>query len=172
LKARALPKASAEQIGEESDSDIPLTKKLVQKKESIEKAAAKEARAIRTKEKAAPKRRAKAESDSDDVPLAKKKAPAKKANGVKRKSRTPMLHLRKGQQQRRLKPSRRQPQRRRARPRSRAKKKSNKTATLIRRMKNTAGGRTQLKEMELRSGIPWSTTVSSSRLSTSPCRRT
>jgi DNA topoisomerase-1 len=84
LKARALPKASAEQIGEESDSDIPLTKKLVQKKESIEKAAAKEARAIRTKEKAAPKRRAKAESDSDDVPLAKKKAPAKKANGVKK----------------------------------------------------------------------------------------
>lgn len=84
LKARALPKASAEQIGEESDSDIPLTKKLVQKKESIEKAAAKEAKAIRTKEKAAPKRRAKAESDSDDVPLAKKKAPAKKANGVKK----------------------------------------------------------------------------------------
>lgn len=84
MKARALPKASAEQIGEESDSDIPLTKKLVQKKESIEKAAAKEARAIRTKEKAAPKRRAKAESDSDDVPLAKKKAPAKKANGVKK----------------------------------------------------------------------------------------
>ena len=61
-----------------------MTKKLVQKKESIEKAAAKEARAIRTKEKAAPKRRAKAESDSDDVPLAKKKAPAKKANGVKK----------------------------------------------------------------------------------------
>jgi DNA topoisomerase-1 len=61
-----------------------LTKKLVQKKESIEKAAAKEAKAIRTKEKAAPKRRAKAESDSDDVPLAKKKAPAKKANGVKK----------------------------------------------------------------------------------------
>ncbi|KAG9204183.1 DNA topoisomerase 1 [Epicoccum nigrum] len=84
LKARALPKASAEQIGEDSDSDIPLTKKLVQKKESIEKAAAKEAKAIRTKEKAAPKRRAKAESDSDDVPLAKKKAPAKKANGVKK----------------------------------------------------------------------------------------
>lgn len=84
MKARALPKASAEQIGEESDSDIPLTKKLVQKKESIEKAAAKEARAIRTKEKAAPKCRAKAESDSDDVPLAKKRAPAKKANGVKK----------------------------------------------------------------------------------------
>ncbi|KAF3001978.1 DNA topoisomerase 1 [Curvularia kusanoi] len=84
LKARALPKASADQIGEDSDSDVPLTKKLVQKKESIEKAAAKEAKAIRTKEKAAPKRKVKAESDSDDVPLAKKKAPAKKANGVKK----------------------------------------------------------------------------------------
>ncbi|KAF2626909.1 DNA topoisomerase 1 [Macroventuria anomochaeta] len=85
LKARALPKASAEQIGEDSDSDVPLTTKLVKKKESIEKAAAKEAKAIRTKEKAAPKRKPKVESESDDdIPLAKKKAPAKKANGVKK----------------------------------------------------------------------------------------
>ncbi|CAO2657047.1 Nn.00g058500.m01.CDS01 [Neocucurbitaria sp. VM-36] len=85
LKARALPKASAEQIGESSDSDIPLNTKLVKKKESIEKAAAKEAKAIRTKEKAAPKRKPKVESDSDDdVPLAKKKIPAKKTNGVKK----------------------------------------------------------------------------------------
>jgi DNA topoisomerase-1 len=52
LKARTLPKASAEQIGEDSDSDIPLTTKLVKKKEAIEKAAAKEAKAIRTKENA------------------------------------------------------------------------------------------------------------------------
>jgi DNA topoisomerase-1 len=59
LKARTLPKASAEQIGEDSDSDIPLTTKLVKKKEAIEKAAAKEAKAIRTKEKAAPKRKPK-----------------------------------------------------------------------------------------------------------------
>ncbi|KAL1657243.1 DNA topoisomerase 1 [Didymella pomorum] len=85
LKARTLPKASADQIGEESDSDIPLTTKLVKKKEAIEKAAAKEAKAIRTKEKAAPKRKPKVESESDDdVPLAKKRAPAKKANGVKK----------------------------------------------------------------------------------------
>ncbi|KAF1360465.1 hypothetical protein EJ07DRAFT_154914 [Lizonia empirigonia] len=84
LKARVLPKAAAEQIGEESDSDVPLTTKLVKKKESIEKAAAKEAKAIRAKEKAAPKRKPKAESESDDdIPLAKK-APAKKANGVKK----------------------------------------------------------------------------------------
>ncbi|KAF3046480.1 DNA topoisomerase 1 [Didymella heteroderae] len=85
LKARTLPKASAEQIGEDSDSDVPLTTKLVKKKEAIEKAAAKEAKAIRSKEKAAPKRKPKVESESDDdVPLAKKKAPAKKANGVKK----------------------------------------------------------------------------------------
>ncbi|KAF1912517.1 eukaryotic DNA topoisomerase I [Ampelomyces quisqualis] len=90
LKARNLPKASAEQIGASSDSDVPLNTKLVKKKEDIEKAAAKEAKAIRSKEKAAPKRKAKVESDSDDdVPLAKKKVPAKKApvkkaNGVKK----------------------------------------------------------------------------------------
>jgi len=86
LKARNLPKASAEQIGESSDSDTPLNAKLVQKKEQIEKAAAKEAKDIRSKEKAAPKCKSKVASDSDDdVPLAKKKAPVKKANGVKKK---------------------------------------------------------------------------------------
>lgn len=85
LKARVLPKASAEQIGESADSDVPLAKKLTKKKESIEKAAEKEAKAMRGKEKAAPKRKQKVESDSDDdVPLSKKKAPAKKANGVKK----------------------------------------------------------------------------------------
>jgi DNA topoisomerase-1 len=85
LKARNLPKASAEQIGESTDSDTPLNTKLVKKKEAIEEAAAKEAKAIRSKEKAAPKRKTKVESDSDDdIPLAKKKAPAKKANGVKK----------------------------------------------------------------------------------------
>ncbi|EUC32378.1 hypothetical protein COCCADRAFT_98911 [Bipolaris zeicola 26-R-13] len=85
LKARVLPKASAEQIGESADSDVPLATKLTKKKESIEKAAAKEAKAMRNKEKAPPKRKQKAESDSeDDVPLAKKKAPAKKTNGVKK----------------------------------------------------------------------------------------
>ncbi|KAI4677706.1 uncharacterized protein J4E84_009025 [Alternaria hordeiaustralica] len=85
LKARVLPKASAEQIGESADSDVPLATKLTKKKESIEKAAAKEAKAMRSKEKAAPKRKQKVESDSDDdIPLAKKKAPAKKTNGVKK----------------------------------------------------------------------------------------
>ncbi|KAJ4372471.1 DNA topoisomerase 1 [Neocucurbitaria cava] len=85
LRARALPKATAEQIGESSDSDVPLNTKLVKKKESIEKAAAKEAKAMRTKEKTAVKRKPKVESESDDdVPLAKKKIPAKKTNGVKK----------------------------------------------------------------------------------------
>jgi DNA topoisomerase-1 len=86
LKARNLPKASAEQIGQSSDSDTPLNAKLVKKKEDIEKAAAKEAKVIRSKEKAAPKRKPKEESESDDdVPLAKKKAPAKKAPAKKLK---------------------------------------------------------------------------------------
>ena len=85
LKARVPPKATAAQIGESADSDVPLATKLTKKKESIEKAAAKEAKAIRNKETAPPKRKQKVESDSDeDVPLAKKKAPAKKSNGVKK----------------------------------------------------------------------------------------
>ncbi|KAF2132506.1 hypothetical protein P153DRAFT_354015 [Dothidotthia symphoricarpi CBS 119687] len=85
LKARTLPKASAEQIGQSSDSDTPLTTKLLRKKESIEKAADKEAKAIRGKEKATAKRKSKIASDSDDdIPLAKKKAPVKKGKQVKK----------------------------------------------------------------------------------------
>lgn len=86
LIARKPPKASPAQIGESSDSDTPLNTKLVQKKEKIEQAASKEAKAIRNKEKAAPKRKVKEESDSDDVPIVKKKKlPAKRAsNGVKK----------------------------------------------------------------------------------------
>lgn len=63
-----------------------MNAKLVKEKASIEKAAEKEAKNIRNKEKAAAKRKPKAESESeDDVPLAKKKKPAKKAaNGVKK----------------------------------------------------------------------------------------
>ena len=87
---RKPPKATAAQIGDSSDSDVPLTTKLVKQKKKIEKAAEKAAQAIRKEEKtsAANKRRSKVpeiESD-DDVPLAKKrKQPAKKAtNGVKK----------------------------------------------------------------------------------------
>ncbi|KAJ4288166.1 DNA topoisomerase 1 [Kalmusia sp. IMI 367209] len=85
LVARKPPKATAAQIGESSDSDTPLTEKLVKQKEKIEKAATKEAKAIRSKAKAAPTRKPKEESDSDDEPIAKKKQPAKRAsNGVKK----------------------------------------------------------------------------------------
>lgn len=88
LRVRKPPKANAAQIGESSDSDTPLNTKLVKEKEAIEKAATKEAKNIRNKEKsAAPKRKPKEDSESDDdVPLAKKKKqPAKKTvNGVKK----------------------------------------------------------------------------------------
>ncbi|KAF2797895.1 DNA topoisomerase 1 [Melanomma pulvis-pyrius CBS 109.77] len=87
LRARKPPKATAAQIGEDSDSDIPLTTKLVKEKEAIEKAATKEAKNIKNKEKAsASKRKPKVESESDDdIPLAKKKKqPVQKTNGVKK----------------------------------------------------------------------------------------
>ncbi|KAK7191677.1 hypothetical protein DPSP01_008096 [Paraphaeosphaeria sporulosa] len=88
LVARKPPKATATQIGESSDSDTPLNEKLVKQKEKIEQAAAKEAKAIRNKEKAAPKRKPKEESDSDDEPIIKKKKqPAKRvSNAVKDES--------------------------------------------------------------------------------------
>ncbi|CAI6281410.1 unnamed protein product [Periconia digitata] len=83
---RKPPKATAAQIGESSESDTPLTEKLIKDKAKIEKAAVKEAKTLRGKEKAAPKRKAKADSDSDDdVPLMKKKpAPKRASNGVKK----------------------------------------------------------------------------------------
>ncbi|OCK87585.1 topoisomerase I [Cenococcum geophilum 1.58] len=86
--AKKPPKATAAQIGESSDSDTPLGAKLAKEKAQIEKAAEKEAKAIRKEEKKAAgnKRRSKVASESDDdVPLAKKRpaASAKKTNGVK-----------------------------------------------------------------------------------------
>ncbi|KAK3310159.1 uncharacterized protein B0T15DRAFT_481622 [Chaetomium strumarium] len=78
---------------ESSDDDQPLGTKIAQRKADIEKAAAKEAKALRAdakaKAKAAPKRDVKEESD--DEPLAKPKkrqsngvSSAKKVNGVKK----------------------------------------------------------------------------------------
>ncbi|KAF2874964.1 DNA topoisomerase 1 [Massariosphaeria phaeospora] len=88
LRVRKPPKATAAQIGESSDSDTPLNAKLVKQKEIIEKAAEKEAKSIRNKEKTAAKRKPKviSESEDDDVPLARKrKQPAKRAsNGVQK----------------------------------------------------------------------------------------
>lgn len=76
------PQASAAQIGEESDDDVPLEKKLTKEKKGIEKAGEKEAKALRRGDA---KRKVKAESeDSDDAPLKKKPAAKGKANGVKK----------------------------------------------------------------------------------------
>ncbi|KAF4624539.1 hypothetical protein G7Y89_g13631 [Cudoniella acicularis] len=82
------PKATAADIGESSDDDIPLTHKLAEKKVAIEKKAEKEAKAIRAKENKAKKVAKKEDSDDEDVkPKTKRKsngvAPSKKSNGVK-----------------------------------------------------------------------------------------
>ncbi|KIV92192.1 hypothetical protein PV10_06650 [Exophiala mesophila] len=93
------PRASYAQIGESSDSDVPLQKKLVKEKQGIEKAAEKEAKQIRRDEKKdtvkpskkpapAPKKIKKSESSDDDVPLAKKAANAS-AKKAKAGSSTP-----------------------------------------------------------------------------------
>ncbi|KAK5172297.1 DNA topoisomerase 1 [Saxophila tyrrhenica] len=76
-----LPRASAAQIGEESDDDMPLNKKLQKEKAVIEKRAEKEAKAMRTEDKTADakKKAVKKESDDeDDKPLVKKRKPAVK----------------------------------------------------------------------------------------------
>lgn len=76
------PKASAAQIGDDSDSDMPLNQKLQKEKAKIEAKAEKQAKTLRAKDKKA----AEQDDDSDDVPLKKqrKAAPKKKANGVKK----------------------------------------------------------------------------------------
>jgi DNA topoisomerase-1 len=58
LRERKPPKATAEQIGVESDSDTPLNTKLVKEKEAIQKAATKEANNIKKKNAAAATRTA------------------------------------------------------------------------------------------------------------------
>jgi len=45
------PRLSAHQIGEDSDSDVPLGQKLAKQKQKIEKSAEKEAKQIRKEEK-------------------------------------------------------------------------------------------------------------------------
>ena len=64
------------------DSDTPLGTKLAQKKSSIQKTAAKEAKAIR-KDESANKRKVKTEDSDDDVPLIKTATKSKQANGTK-----------------------------------------------------------------------------------------
>ncbi len=81
------PRLSAHQIGEDSDSDVPLGQKLAKQKQKIEKSAEKEAKQIRKEEKqeaekapkkAAPAKRVKKEDSSDDDKPLSKRAPATK----------------------------------------------------------------------------------------------
>lgn len=99
-KPKGLPPSIKEtHLDDSSDDDAPLGAKLAKKKASIEKAANKEAKAIRATEaktkKPTPKKPIKDESD-DDEPLAKKPkakresngvASAKKVNGIKKESK-------------------------------------------------------------------------------------
>lgn len=85
------PRVSATQIGEDSDSDTPLGKKLVETKKEIEKAAEKTAKAIKNKDvpkkdkkpAVTAKKVKKEESSEDDEPLSKKAPSASKTKKVK-----------------------------------------------------------------------------------------
>ena len=91
------PRASNAQIGDDSDSDVPLQQKLVKEKQKIEDNAAKQAKQIRkddkkpaekpSKKPTPAKKPKKEESSDDDVPLAKKVASAK-SKKVKAESST------------------------------------------------------------------------------------
>ncbi|KAK3328892.1 hypothetical protein B0H66DRAFT_571640 [Apodospora peruviana] len=90
-KSRARLPPSIKETGDNSDDDKPLGTKLAKTKANIEKAAAKEAKAIQAAEakskKPTPKKAIK--DESDDEPLAKSKkrqsnGVAKKTNGVKK----------------------------------------------------------------------------------------
>ena len=87
-------KMSETALGESEDSDAPLGQKLAKEKATIQKRAAKEAKAIRKEENEAPvKKRIKKEESDDDEPIAKKMSQkqvngtassAKKTNGAKK----------------------------------------------------------------------------------------
>ncbi|KIX93162.1 uncharacterized protein Z520_11219 [Fonsecaea multimorphosa CBS 102226] len=86
------PRVSAHQIGEESDSDVPLGQKLAKQKQKIEKAAEKEAKQIRREEKKeagkavrrpVPAKRVKQEESSDDDKPLSKRAPAATTKKIK-----------------------------------------------------------------------------------------
>ena len=83
----------ASEMLDTEDSDVPLGQQLAKQKATIQKKAAKEAKAIRKEQGDGRKRSLKKEeSDDDDIPLAKKAkkhsngtpASAKKANGLKK----------------------------------------------------------------------------------------
>ena len=72
-------KVSETALAESEDSDAPLGQKLAQKKSSIQKQAAKEAKAIRKEEKV---RKIKKEASDEDRPLMKKASKKQLTNGV------------------------------------------------------------------------------------------
>ncbi|RMZ88430.1 hypothetical protein DV736_g4351, partial [Chaetothyriales sp. CBS 134916] len=102
IKAKKPSQASAAQRDEDSGSDVPIRKKLVQTKQKIEQQAEKTAKAIRNEEKkaaakpakkpekkAGPAKRSKKEvASDDDVPLKKKVATAK-GNKAKKEEASP-----------------------------------------------------------------------------------
>ncbi|KAH6690431.1 DNA topoisomerase [Plectosphaerella plurivora] len=75
-KTKLPPSYAETALPDSDDDDMPLSVKLAAKKADIEKKAAKDAKAIRAKEK-----KAKEESSDDDAPLSSSR---RKSNGVKR----------------------------------------------------------------------------------------
>ncbi|KAJ5718930.1 uncharacterized protein N7483_010012 [Penicillium malachiteum] len=81
LNGRKLPKASETAIGEESDSDVPIEKKLSAQKKKIEQKANKDARAAR---KAPPKKESKPAVTTKKQTNGVKKEPADDKSALKR----------------------------------------------------------------------------------------
>jgi len=163
---RKPPKVTADQIGEDDDSDVPLTKKLAKEKAAIEKKAETTAKAIRAKKTV----KAEESEDSDDVPLKKAKAaPKKKANGVKKEDSDDDKPLKKAPAKRATPKSQSATpaasQRRARRPQKTKAQRRRKTLKMVK--KSTNGGRTLPRATALRSGPPWNTMVLYSLPSTS-----
>ena len=76
-RAKKPPKASPQQIGEDSEDDVPLTKKLSTQKAKIEKKAEQTAKKLRAEEQKKPAKKATPnkvkKEESDDEPLQRKK---------------------------------------------------------------------------------------------------
>ncbi|KAJ3577577.1 hypothetical protein NPX13_g2988 [Xylaria arbuscula] len=83
-KARLPPAADETAVAEDSDDDVPLNKKLADRRKSIEKAAEKEAIAIRSSASKARKSTAKVvkEESDDDAPLSVIKGRKRSVNGT------------------------------------------------------------------------------------------
>ncbi|KAI1279976.1 eukaryotic DNA topoisomerase I [Xylaria sp. FL0933] len=90
-RTRLPPAADETAVAEDSDDDVPLNQKLADKRKSIDKAAEKEAKAIRASEakakKAASKKVVKEESD-DDAPLSAVKGRKRTVNGTNGKAKS------------------------------------------------------------------------------------